>query len=301
MGDGLFVLMIVSAVVSTIFFILWVILYVKYSNNFVGLLDDVDGKIFMLKDLYFLGLGCIETYEKLKEKKITASEKALEKMKQLSEVFGRNNAELYYYILVSAKISLVLTFVPIGAMLICIMQSVYGLICGILLAFAMIYGVQSSINAALENKKDAIISEFPKMVSKLTVLINAGMLVRRAWDEVANSNTEEALYSEMRLTSKDIQEGMSIEQAMESFASRCGIKEIRKFSSIYVQAVNRGASESINSMKAMADEAWQQKKQLSKQKGEIASQKLLIPNMIMFLGIIVIVVVPMLITMLGSI
>ena len=86
------------------------------------------------------------------------------------------------------------------------------------------------------------------MVSKLTLLINAGMLVRRAWDEVANSNYEDALYEEMRATSKDIQEGMSIERAMESFASRCGIKEIRKFSSIYVQAVNRGASESINSM-----------------------------------------------------
>lgn len=297
----MFILMIISIIVSSIMFVAWIILYFKYRNTFVGLLDDVDGKIFSLKEIYFLGLGCIETYEKIKEKKITASEKAIEKMKQLSEVFGRDSAELYYYILVSAKISLVLTFVPIGAMLICIMQSIYGLLCGGMLAFATIYGVQSSINAALENKKDAIISEFPKMVSKLTLLINAGMLVRRAWDEVAYSNSEDALYKEMRIASKDIQEGMTIEQAMESFASRCGIKEIRKFASIYVQAVNRGASESINSMKTMADEAWEQKKQLSKQKGEIASQKLLIPNMIMFLGIIIIVVVPMLITMLGSI
>lgn len=138
------------------------------------------------------------------------------------------------------------------------------------------------------------------MVSKLTLLINAGMLVRRAWDEVANSNFEMALYEEMRITSKDIQEGMSIERAMESFASRCGIKEIRKFSSIYVQAVNRGASESINSMKLMADEAWEQKKQISKQKGEIASQKLLIPNMIMFAGIMIVVVIPMIATMMSG-
>ena len=104
----------------------------------------------------------------------------------------------------------------------------------------------------------------------------------------------------MRIASKDIQEGMSIERAMESFASRCGIKEIRKFSSIYVQAVNRGASESINSMKAMAEEAWEQKKQLSKQKGEIASQKLLIPNMIMFIGIMLVVVIPMIATMMSG-
>ncbi|MDE7383832.1 MAG: type II secretion system F family protein, partial [Treponemataceae bacterium] len=292
--------MLICAVVLTIAFLLWLILYIKYRNQFVGLLDDVDGKIFTLKDLYFIGLGCIESYEKIRQKKITGSDKAVEKMKRLSEVFGRSNAELYYYVTTGAKISLILTFLPVGLMLTCLLQSIMGLICGALLSFIMPYGIQSSINAAVNDKKDAIISEFPKMVSKLTLLVNAGMLVRRAWDEVANSNYEDALYAEMRITSKDIQEGMSIENAMESFASRCGIKEIRKFSSIYVQAVNRGASESINSMKIMADEAWEQKKQLSKQKGEIASQKLMIPNMIMFIGIMIIVVVPMIAAMMGS-
>lgn len=296
----MYIVMFICAVISTIAFLLWLILYIKYRNQFVGLLDDVDGKIFTLKDLYFIGLGCIESYEKIRQKKITGSDKAVEKMKQLSEVFGRSNAELYYYVTTGAKISLILTFLPVGLMLTCLLQSIMGLICGVLLSFIMPYGIQSSINSAVNDKKDAIISEFPKMVSKLTLLVNAGMLVRRAWDEVANSNYEDALYAEMRITSKDIQEGMSIENAMESFASRCGLKEIRKFSSIYVQAVNRGASESINSMKIMADEAWEQKKQLSKQKGEIASQKLLIPNMIMFVGIMIIVVVPMIASMMGS-
>ena len=296
----MFYIMFVCAVISSLFFILWIYLFIKYQKKYSGLLDNIDGKIFTLKDLYFLGLGVIDTYEGMKQNKITTSEKALEKMKTLSEVFGRNNAELYYYITVAAKLSLIITFVPVGLMLTCVIKSMMGLICGVLLAFILPYGVQSSINAALTAKKDAIISEFPKMVSKLTLLINAGMLVRRAWDEVANSNHEDALYEEMRISSKDIQEGMSIERAMESFASRCGIKEIRKFSSIYVQAVNRGASESINSMKAMAEEAWEQKKQLSKQKGEIASQKLLIPNMIMFIGIMLVVVIPMIATMMSG-
>lgn len=296
----MYLIMLICAVISTLFFLIWIYLFIRYGKQYSGLLDDVDGKIFTLKDLYFLGLGSIDFYERIRQKKITTSEKAIEKMKMLSEIFGKSKAELYYYITVAAKISLIITFVPIGLMLTCVIKSMLGLLCGALLAFILPYGVQSSINAALAEKKDAIISEFPKMVSKLTLLINAGMLVRRVWDEVANSNYEDALYEEMRITSKDIQEGMSIERAMESFASRCGIKEIRKFSSIYVQAVNRGASESINSMKAMADEAWEQKKQLSKQKGEIASQKLLIPNMIMFVGIMMVVIIPMIATMMSG-
>ena len=294
-------IMIICAVLETVLVGAWLYLFVKYRNQFDGLLDDVDGKTFTLKDLYFIGLGAIETYEQMTKKRITESERAQEKIQYLSEAFGRENAELYFYVSNSATISLILTFLPIGLSTVCLTQSMLGLVLGAALAGIFPYGVQSSINSAVQKKKDSIISEFPKMVSKLTLLVNAGMLVRRAWDEVANSNFEDALYAEMRLTSKDIQEGMSIEAAMENFAARCGLKEIRKFSSIYVQAVNRGASESIGSMKIMADEAWEQKKQISKQQGEIASQKLLIPNMIMLMGIMVVVVVPIVASLIGNV
>jgi len=294
------ILMVIVFIIASLLMVVWMFLFFRYRKQYEGLLNDIDGKIFTMKDIYFLGLGCIEIYERMKEKKITAAPKAIERMKELGEIFGRDSAELYYYITVASKISLILTFVPIGAMMFCIIKSIIGLLIGGLLAFAMIRGVQSTINASIQRKKDSIISEFPKMVSKITLLINAGMHVRRAWDEVANSNFEESIYEEMRTTSKDINEGMAIEEAMQSFAQRCGIKEIRKFSSLYVQTVNRGPSETINSMKAMAEDAWTQKKEISKQKGEIASQKLIIPNMIMFLGILAVVVAPMLISMLGN-
>ncbi len=293
-------LMLVCLIAATLLFIVWVFLFFKYKKQYQGMVDGIDGKIFTLKDIYFIGLGAIEIYEQVKQKKISISDKALEKTKQLAEVFGRDSAELYYYITVAAKVSLILTVLPIGLLLVCMMQSIMGLVLGALLTYALVYGIQSSINASVERKKDAIMSEFPKMVSKLTLLINAGMLVGRAWNEVANSNNEDTLYEEMRFTSKDLDEGIQLEAAMESFATRCGIKEMRKFSSIYVQAVNMGAGEAIDSMKLMADEAWEQKKQISKQKGEVASQKLMIPNLIMFLGILLVVVVPMFASMFGS-
>lgn len=292
--------MLLCLIVATVLFLVWVFLFFKYRNQFTGMLDHIDGSIFTLKDIYFIGLGAIESYERIKQKKISASDKAIEKMSQLAEVFGRDSAELYYYITIGAEVSLILTVLPVGLLLVCILKSAIGLVLGALLTYALVYGIQSSIHASVERKKDAIMSEFPKMVSKLTLLINAGMLVRRAWDEVANSNYEEALYEEMRFTSKDLEEGSTIDEAMASFATRCGIKEMRKFSSIYIQAVKRGAGESIDSMKIMADEAWEEKKQLSKQKGEIAAQKLMIPNMIMFIGIMIVVVVPIIVSMFGS-
>lgn len=296
----MYFLMLICAFVASLLIIVWAFLYFRYHKKYNELLEGVDGSIFTLKDLYFIGLGAIEIKERVNNKKITTSDKAVEEIKLLTEVFGRGQAELYYYIEYSAKISLMLTFLPVGLMLTCILKSILGLFLGIALAFVLTYGVQSSIKASINRKKDEIINEFPKMVSKLTLLVNAGMLIRRAWDEVAESNYEEKLYAEMRTTSKDITEGMSIEAAMDNFASRCGIREIRKFSSIYVQAVKRGASDSVESMKIMADEAWERKKQLSKQAGEKAAQKLLMPNMLMFMGIMLIVVVPMVGAMFAS-
>ena len=191
-------------------------------------------------------------------------------------------------------------FLPIGLMLPCLLQKPIMLLPGLLLAFVMPYGIYSGINNAIANKKDELRSEFPNMVSKLTLLINAGMIPSRAWRAVANGNTANRLYEEMRTATRDIEEGMTIERAMDAFALRCGLKEIRKFSSIYVQAVKGGAGEAIGSMKQMSDEAWEEKKQYAKQKGEIAAQKLLVPNMLMFIGILIIVVVPLAINMMGG-
>lgn len=292
--------MLCSAIAASVLVVLWLFLYLRYSKKYGKIIEDLDGKIFTMKDLYFIGLGLIDMSEDLTRKKITASDKAALQIKKLAEVFGRDNGELYYYVTVAAKLSLVMTFLPIGLMMGCMMQSALGFLVGALLVIVFPYGVQSSINTAIAAKKDSILTEFPKMVSKLTLLVNAGMLLRRAWDEVAESNRDDELYAEMRAASQDILEGMTVEAAMDAFAARCGVKEIRKFASIYVQAIKRGAGESIDSMKIMADEAWEQKKQLSKQKGELAASKLLVPNMIMFLGIMMVVVVPMVANMLGT-
>jgi len=293
--------MIISNSISTLLIIAWFFLYLRYRNSYKDMLEEIDRKIFTLKEIYFVGLGAIEVYENVSKKRISESEKAVAKISHLAEVFGKENAELYYYISTAATVSLTLTLLPIGLMAGPLLGSGIGYFLGLALAFVLTYGVTSSINGSVDRKKDAIVNEFPQMVSKLTMLMNAGMLVRRAWDEVANSNTEEPLYEEMRITSKDIMEGIPIEKAMDDFASRCAVKQIRKFSSIYVQAVVRSSSEAVDSMKIMADEAWQEKKQIAKQKGEKANSKLLIPNMLMLVGIIIVVVVPAVISMLGSV
>lgn len=292
--------MLVCGILAVIFLCIYVFLYLAYHKKYADMLDAADSKIFMLKELYFLGFGVIEIWEKITGKRITHSPKAMAHVKELIEVFGRDNAEFYYYVERSGMISMLVLCIPLGFMAGCVSGMYIGLIFGLLIAALLVNGVRSHIKEMIKNKKDEIVVEFPQMVSKITLLINAGMAVRRAWDEVACSNYENKLYEEMRVTSMDIQQGMAIEDAVNLFAQRCATRDIRKFASIYIQAVQKGAAESIKSMKEMSDAAWEEKKQLARQKGATAAQKLTIPNMLMFVGLLLLVVGPMGVSLLSS-
>ena len=56
----------------------------------------------------------------------------------------------------------------------------------------------------------------------------------------------------------------------------------------------------IKSMKEMSEAAWEEKKQLARQKGATAAQKLTIPNMLMFVGLLLLVIGPMGISLMSS-
>ena len=223
----MYILMLVCAAAATALTLFWLFLFLRYRKRYSNIIAKADPKIFTLKDLYFIGLGVIESYERMKKKKITIGEKAVERIKRLAEVFGRNQAELYYYISKSAVISLFLTFLPIGLTLPCLLKSPLGLLLGLLLACVLPYGVNNSINATIERKRGELLDEFPNMVSKLTLLLNAGMKARPAWDAVAESDKTKKLYAEMRTASRDIKEGMTIDAAMEAKKAlllRCSLR-----------------------------------------------------------------------------
>ena len=260
---------IISAVFLVIYALLLLLFYKKYANY----MDEADSKTFTLKECYFLGFGVIEIYEKLIHKRISQKPKALVHIRELIEVFGRGNAEFFYYAEKASMISMLLLCIPLGFMAGCVTGLYLGLILGILVAALLVNSVRSHIKEMIKRKKEEIVLEFPQMVSKITMLINAGMSVRRAWDEVACSNYENKLYEEMRTTSMDIQQGKAIEEAISLFAQRCATRDIRKFASIYIQAIRKGPAESIDSMKEMTDAAWEEKKQLARQKGATAAQK----------------------------
>lgn len=131
------------------------------------------------------------------------------------------------------------------------------------------------------------------MLSQLALLINAGMPLREAIEAVA-SRGNSVFYEEIRILLEDMKNGIPDYEALQKFALRCGIPEVRKFSSIVIQNVKKGSTELAFALMDLSQEVWRARVNGVREEGENASAKLLIPIFIIFGGILLMVVVPVL-------
>ena len=86
--------------------------------------------------------------------------------------------------------------------------------------------------------------------------------------------------------------GVAEIDAIFNFGTRCIIPEIKKFASTIIQGLVKGNSELTIMLMEQSKEVWAAKKQNVRRQGEKAASKLLIPICIMFVGILVMILIP---------
>ena len=155
----------------------------------------------------------------------------------------------------------------------------------------MILYLDLSLQDKLTARRQEIVLDLPQVLSKLTLLVNSGMVLRDAWKKVSITG-ERTLYLEMQNTNLEMENGVMEIDAYRNFAERCNVKEVRKFTSLIIQNLNKGNEELAYFMKDLSDEMWEVKKNEVKQKGEKANSQLLLPMMMIFIGILLIIMVP---------
>lgn len=270
---------------------LWIILAVKDADSYGDIIASIDPEKYRFPELFCIGFS-IMRYLKID----TKSKKARKRIKEISEVQGKKYAEYFYYIICGAKWTYGFTLIVIFALLGALGNSALALFFGIVMAVMIMWYLDEVMNDQLNDRRDELLADMPQMLSKLTLLVNSGMIVREAWSKVASGGDRE-LYKEMRVTVSEMQNGESDFNAYRNFADRCGIKEIRRFSSTMIQNMQKGNAEISFFLKEMADEMWEEKKHLVKRKGEAANSKLLLPIGMIFVGILVMIMVPAFVSM----
>ena len=159
------------------------------------------------------------------------------------------------------------------------------------MSFAIYVYFGQQIGEKIEKRSSEIIGDFSEIVSKLALLTNAGMILTEAWKTVAYTSDRE-IYKEMQKTVDDINNGMSDLDAFYEFGNRCVVPEIKKFTSTIVQGLLKGNDELSIMLQQQSKEVWNTRKQNVRREGERASSKLMIPIVIMFIGILIMIIVP---------
>jgi tight adherence protein C len=131
------------------------------------------------------------------------------------------------------------------------------------------------------------------VVNKLTLLINAGMTVSKAWEKTTvESGKSTPLYAELNCMLQDIRAGMPEHKAYEEFAKRCRVPVITRFISVILQNIRKGNAELVPILRVFAAECWELRKNTARKYGEEASTRMLLPMMLMFIAILIIVAMP---------
>ncbi len=163
-------------------------------------------------------------------------------------------------------------------------------------AMGMFFLADQSIDNQYKKRKFQLERDFPGFLSKLVLLINAGLNVRQAIERITEEgNCNSALYQELRVVMVDINAGELEYEAYAAFAERCKVKQITNFVSILRQNMKLGGGQMLFELKRMSTECWEMRKNTARQLGETASSKLMLPLAIMLLAVILICVAPVIV------
>jgi len=270
------------ASVLTALFIIFLLAGSKYNN----MIEPLNSKEFPLCELYGVGFAVLALF-----RYNYTSKGERKRRQQIALIYGEQHSEYYLRVNAAQRITLTFLLAVVGFVLYGLVNDY--LIVGVFLMFAFTayYYVATLPQTKVEKKSTQILSDFADVASKLALLVNAGMIMKEAWEKVAYTGESE-LYQEMQRVCVNMHNGMSEVDAYTEFGSRCTSPEIKKFTSTVVQGLVKGNRELVEMIKQQSREIWEAKRHRVKQQGEKAASKLLIPICIMFIGIIIMIIIP---------
>ena len=200
-------------------------------------------------------------------------------------------ADYYIRVVYAQKITMALSVAVLAFVFYGLANDINALVVLLMFACLAYYYFGTTTEKKILKRSEEMLNDFSEAISKLALLTNAGMILREAWEEVAYTGSS-SLYVEMQKAVDEMNNGASDIDALFRFGVRCIIPEIKKFTSTLVQGLVKGNSELIFMLKEQSKEVWAAKKTNVRRQGEKAASKLLIPICIMFVGILIMIIVP---------
>ncbi|MDD6807261.1 MAG: type II secretion system F family protein [Oscillospiraceae bacterium] len=264
-----------------LFYELFLFVLCKKEKN-----QRTNSKIFWGESLFFVGkyIGKRINIQKF----IKFSRK---KEQYLFELFDQADIGMIKTNLVNSKITYIFVLVPFSIFIGLISRKIKIFILLFFMVMALSFSSDYMINKQVKTRRYEIMNTYPSVLTKMSILVNAGIPIVDAFKRVANSGCG-IFYMEMKNCVDSIDNGVPYDLAFENFSKKCGCREIRRFASLCTQNIVNGDTNIVLSLCELSNFAWNERKTRAKLASEQASELLLFPIILMFAGIMIMVIVP---------
>ena len=285
----MFLLRLIFLVLGTAASLFYILMMLR-GRKYEGLVASLDKETFSNKDLCGAGFAMQEIGP------FTLRGKLGKQLRAQAELLYGDTYQEYYARLYYARalsVTVLMAAVMPGSMLVLVLMG------GVIGTAAIWVSQIDEMKQGLTKRRDDCLDEFPNVISKLALLVSSGMILYKAWASVAQSK-EGAIYDLMRRACQDVENGMGESDAYYRFGLLSDSQEIRKFSSMLVQSLEKGGGELTGFLMQQSKELWSLKRQRMLQKGDEAATKLLLPTTLMLVGIMLIILSVVFMSMTGS-
>ena len=182
---------------------------------------------------------------------------------------------------------------------------------GIVMAMLMYVSEKQKVKETHSKREQQLALDYPKMISRFTLFLGAGMTPRNAWNKIVNDyeqekrravsveegkrkkeKVEREVYEEMAYTMHEMKGGMAENECYERFGERCGLQVYKKFGTTLSQNLKKGTKGLTELLRQEADTAFDERKNTAKQLGEKAGTKILFPMFLMLAVVLLMIIVP---------
>lgn len=155
------------------------------------------------------------------------------------------------------------------------------------------YQKDQEIHKQADIRKKQLQESFPDFISKLILLMEAGMSIKGAFFRIGedyqkkNDGKRNYLYEEVLYVCRRMKNGLAEKEGYELLGKRCDISCYKKLSGLLIQHLQKGGNSILESLREESVRASEDEIRNIQKKGEEMGTKLLFP-MILMLGIVMV-------------
>jgi len=148
-------------------------------------------------------------------------------------------------------------------------------------------------------KKNMILRErlikriFPRIIDQTIILLEAGYSTAMVWRHMSKILTDSnPIDAEIKKLANSFTVGMGEEEFYKEMSRSLNSVIVLRFCNLCLQSLKKGSVDLMSGLREISSESWQSRKWDAVKMGEEASGKMIIPLMLVFVGVLIIVMVP---------